>query len=194
MHALLPMTGTNQLLRILDPFVPDGFINDRWKGRPARGPRPTFSAAQLWRLQLLALLTPVHSFNLLLTMLPEQPAWRQFARLGRRQGVPEVRRLHEFRARVGVAGLRAINDTLLQPLVERAVGWEHALALMDATDLEAACRGFKKKTPARIPPTEPPWGAGRSRRARVGGLSATRSTPCGCGGANTPPRCGWCLW
>jgi hypothetical protein len=192
MNALLPMTGTNQLLRILDPHVPDGFINEHWSGRPKRGPRPAFSAAQLWRLHLLAVLTPVHSLNLLLAMLPEQPAWRHFARLGRRQGVPEVRRLHEFRARVGVAGLRAINDRLCQPLVERAARWEYAVALMDATDLEAACRGFKKKTLARTPPAGLPWVGAHSKRDKASGLSATKSTRCGCGGKNThEPSC-WC--
>jgi hypothetical protein len=157
MNPRLPVTGTNELLACLDPHIPDAFINEHWNGRPARGPRPTFSAAQLWRVHLLALLTPARFFNLLLAMLPDQPAWRAFARLSRRQGVPHVAVLHQFRDRVGVSGLRAINDHLRQPLVERAAGWAHAVALMDATDLEAACSGFKKKTPAPILPSAPPW-------------------------------------
>jgi len=65
---------------------------------PARGPRPKFSAAQLWRLHLLVLLTPVHAFNLLLTSLPEQRRWRDFARLPNQRHLPDVRMLHEFRA------------------------------------------------------------------------------------------------
>lgn len=157
MNTRLPMTGTSQLLTCLDPHIPDAFINEHWNVRPARGPRPTFSAAQLWRVHLLVLLTPARFFNLLLAMLPDQPAWRAFARLARRQGVPHVALLHQFRERVGVSGLRAINDHLRQPLVEQAAGWEHAVALMDATDLEAACSGFKKKTPAPIPPSELRW-------------------------------------
>lgn len=76
----LPVTGSRQLLDRLDPFIPDDFINTHWSVRPVRGPRWQFSAAQLWRVHLLALLTPVHSLNLLTRLLPEQRAWRDFAR------------------------------------------------------------------------------------------------------------------
>jgi len=194
MRDPLPQTGTNRLLHLLDPYIPDSFINQRWNLRPPRGPRPAFSAAQLWRLHLLIVLTPVRSLNLLLAMLPEQGAWRAFARLGRRQGVPHVALLHQFRARVGVAGLRAINDQLRQPLVTQASGWEQTVALMDATDLEAACSGFKKKTRALTPPTAPPWEVARSRPVRADGLSATRSTPCDCGGVRSASACYCCPW
>ena len=142
---LLPVTGTNELLQRLDPFIPDDFINERWSVRPVRGPRWRFSAAQLWRVHLLALLTPVHSLNLLCTLLSEQRAWRSFARLRHRHAVPDVRILNAFRAHVGVLGLRQINEVLLQPLVHTATLWENATALIDATDLPAACSGFKKR-------------------------------------------------
>jgi len=141
----LPVTGTNELLALLDPYIPDGFINERWNARPVRGPHWRLSAAQLWRVHLLALLTPVHSLNLLCTMLSEQRAWRAFARLRHRHEVPDVRLLHAFRGRVGVQGLRQINEVLLQPLIQTATLWENATALIDATDLPAACSGFKKR-------------------------------------------------
>jgi len=83
----LPLTGTAEYLAVLDPFVPDQFINERWSMRPTRGPRWRFSAAQLWRVHLLALLTPAHSMNLLVALLPEQPAWRAFACLRRLGGI-----------------------------------------------------------------------------------------------------------
>jgi hypothetical protein len=190
----LPVTGTSQLLHLLEPYIPDDFINERWRVRPARGPRWQYSAAQLWRVHLLALLTPVHSLNLLCTLLPEQRAWRDFARLRHRHAVPDARILNAFRAHVGVLGLRQINEVLLQPLIQTAALWENATALMDATDLPAACGGFKKKTPA---PTRRPtrlWAGGRSRPARAAGSSATRSTACVCGGVRTgKPSC-WCRW
>jgi hypothetical protein len=66
MDSLLPATDTAKLLDLLDPYIPDDFINEHWRWRPVRGQRPKFSAAQLWRLHLLVLLTPVHAFNLLL--------------------------------------------------------------------------------------------------------------------------------
>jgi hypothetical protein len=151
----LPVTGSNQLLDVLDPYVPDDFINEHCNVQPVRGPRWQFSPAQLWRTHLLALLTPVHSLNLLARLLPEQRAWRDFARLRNRHCTPDVRILNAFRARVGVLGLRQINETILHPLIQTAALWQNATALIDATDLPAACSGFKKKTPALTPPLTP---------------------------------------
>ena len=189
MKSLLPLTGTAQLLAVLDPYVPDAFINEHWNLRLTRGPHRSFSAAQLWRLHLLAVLTPSHSFNQLVALLAEQRAWREFARLPHRQRVPGVRMLNEFRSRVGVGGLRAINDWLRLPLIERAAGWSHPVALIDATDLPAACRGFKKKQPRLTRRTVPRWAAARSRPAKAAASWATRSTPSGCGGGSTPRPC-----
>lgn len=194
MNAPLPPTGTAQLLSLLDPYIPDDFINAHWNVRPTRGPHRLFSAAQLWRVHLLMLLTPVHSLNLLLSLLPEQRAWRAFVRLAHRHRLPDARMLHEFRGRVGVSGLRAINDTLRQPLVEQAAAWEQPLALIDATDLEAACSGFKKNKPKPTRPNRQPWVDARSRPGRAVGSSATRSTPCDCGGVRTPRAFCWCPW
>ena len=190
----LPITGSNQLLDVLDPYIPDDFINDHWNVRPVRGPRWQFSAAQLWRTHLLALLTPVHSLNLLTRLLPEQRAWRDFARLRNRHDTPDVRILNAFRGGVGVLGLRQINEAILQPLIQTASLWQNATALIDATDLPAACSGFKKKTPALTPLPAPRWADARSKPVRADGLSATKSTACACGGASIRQRCCWCRW
>jgi hypothetical protein len=190
----LPVTGTSRLLDILDPYVPDDFINQHWGTRPLRGPRWHFSAAQLWRVHLLALLTPVHSLNLLTAMLPEQRAWRSFARLRHRHRVPDVRILNAFRLHLGAMGLRQINETILWPLIQTAALWENATALIDATDLPAACSGFKKKTPVLTRPTARPWADARSRLVRAVGLSATKSTASVCGGVSIRSRSCWYLW
>jgi hypothetical protein len=183
------LTGTNQLLDLLDPYIPDDFINDRWNYRPVRGPRWHFSAAQLWRVHLLALLTPVHSLNLLVAMLPEQKGWRSFARLRHRHQVPDVRILNAFRKRIGVMGLRQINEVLLASFIQRAVILEGTTALIDATDLPAACSGFKKKRLAHTPLIGPPWEAARSKPVKAAGLSATKSTAFDCGGDCMRTQC-----
>ncbi len=149
-------------------------------GRVRRGSLPSYefspstdrslSAAQLWRANLLTVLTPTHSFNQLVALLPEQRAWREFARLPNRHRVPDARMLNEFRSRVGVTGLRAINDHLRLPFIERAAGWSHAVALIDATDLPAACHGFKKKTPKVTRRIGRGWEAAHSRAARAAAL------------------------
>lgn len=161
MDSLLPPTGTAALLRDLSPFVPDDFINASLPPLCGPGRRPDFSAAQLWRLHLLALLTPVHSFNLLVHMLPEQRDWRRFAHLPHRRTHPGVRILHEFRERAGVSGLRRINEHLLGPLLPRRRPATLAVSRIDATDLVAADLGFKKRARVCIRPSERP-----SARAR----------------------------
>jgi hypothetical protein len=145
MNSDLPATGTTALLERLHPFVPDDFINDCWPQGRTGGRRRDYSAAQLYRIHLLTLLTPVHSVNLMVKLLPEQRAWRKFARLRRQVQVPGVRVLHEFRRRVGVVGLRRINQQLLAPLLDAYLWQPWSVGLMDATDLPAACVGFKKK-------------------------------------------------
>jgi hypothetical protein len=145
MDSALPATGTAELLELLSPFVPDDFINQTWPQTRTGGRRRHHSSAQMFRVHLLSLLTPVHSLNLLIRLLPEQNGWRRFARLRNQYEGPDVRMLHEFRARVGVAGFRAINAHLLDPLVERYAWRERSVGLIDATDLPAACGGFKKK-------------------------------------------------
>jgi hypothetical protein len=194
MKSRFPMTGTAELLALVDPFIPDGFINEQWNVRPARGPRRHFSAAQLWRTHLLTVLTPAHRLNEALTLLSEQRAWRAFARLAHRERIPDARMLHEFRTQVGVGGLRQINDQLRTGLIEQASSWKHAVALMDATDLEAACDGFKKKKPRLIQPIAPAWDSAPLKPARVGGMWATRNIRCDCGGVSTRLGYCWCRW
>jgi hypothetical protein len=185
MNSAFPLTGTAQFLTLVDPYVPDQFINEHWNRRPNRGPHRALSAAQLWRVHLLAVLTPSHSFNQLVALLPEQRAWREFARISHRHRGPDVRMLCEFRTRVGVMGLRAINDQLRLPFIEQAAGWSHAVALIDATDLPASCGGFKKKKLKAIPPTVQGWEAVHSRPGKAVASLATRSIRSGCGGVNT---------
>ena len=143
MSLILPPVGTSQLLELVSPYVPDDFIAEICPRHITGGRRHALSAAQLWRTHLLAVLTSTHSLNLLVTQLPEQAAWRRFARL--RSTLPTARMLHEFRQTVGVDGLRAINHHLVGRLLRRTGLQPHAVALMDATDLPAACSGFKKK-------------------------------------------------
>jgi hypothetical protein len=182
MSKILPPVGTNHLLELVSLYVSDDFIAEVCPCHFTGGRRHALSAVQLWRTHLLAVLTSTHSLNLLVTQLPEQAAWRRFARL--RRTLPTARMLHEFRREVGVSGLRAINQHLVGRLVRRTGVQPQAVALMDATDLPAACSGYKK-IPATTPPRTRRWANAPSRRVRAVGLSATGNTPCGCG---CPPR------
>ena len=151
----LPTTGTAALLERLSPHIPDALINSLGSRQSGSGRRQLFSAAQLFRVTLLALLTPVHSFNLLVKLLPENRSWRSFARLRNRYQLPDVRMLHDFRARLDLAQLRCVNRHLLSPLLEGIPGSAKTVALIDSTDLPAATNGYKKTPPACILPSAP---------------------------------------
>jgi hypothetical protein len=147
MHSALPTTGTAELLERLSNFIPDEFINSLLASRRYSGQQRCFSPAQLWRVHLLALLTPAHAFNAVARLLPEQRAWRRFAHLSHRLRTPDVRMLNEFRWRAGVSGLRAINDHLVKRLLVFIPSESKTVAIIDATDLPAATAD-KKKTGA----------------------------------------------
>jgi hypothetical protein len=146
MFKSLPAVGSFALLDVLTDFVPDDFINTRWPIPTSRpGPRSSFSAAQLWRTHLLGALSGGRSFNALQRSLSEQRALRRFAHLRNERSVPDVRMLHEFRMRIGVGGLRSINDHLVQQVLTIAPLWDKTVGLIDATDLPARTRDKKKR-------------------------------------------------
>jgi hypothetical protein len=151
----LPPTGTAALLEILSAYIPDAFINSLFIRSSGAGRRRLFSFAQLFRVSLLPLLTPAHSFNLVVRLLGEQRALRSFAYLRNRHRLPDVRMLHEFRDRLDLAKLRSLNKHLLQPLLDGADRFPKSVALIDSTDLPAATSAFKKKLrPVHSPPRQ----------------------------------------
>ncbi len=194
MDSLLPATGTAALLNEISTHVPDDFINQVLPASRGRGRRRQFSPAQLWRLHLLTLLSPVHSFNLLVQMLPEQKAWRGFARLPNRHAIPDVWMLNQFRACLGVSGLRQINQHLLEGLLPTGTESTVSVALIDATDLPASASGHKKSVPDAIRPGVRPLVRARSRQGRADSFWATRSTRYGCGFSATNAGFCWCPW
>ena len=180
MHKDLPAVGTVAHLELLSEHVPDEFINQLLPRRRGVGRRCCFSAAQLWRVHLLSALTDADSYNGIVRQLPEQRAWRRFAHLSHRERTPDVRMLHEFRSRIGVSGLRAINDHLVRGLLKYLRAGQKSVALVDATDLPAATAD-KKKTVASGQQNERLWVRAHSSRATHGFMSATKSTRCSCG-------------
>ena len=193
MPSPLPITGTAKLLTVLSPYIPDEFINRLLPGNRRQGRHHHFSAAQLWRVHLLALLTPAHSINGVARLLPEQKAWRRFAQLDHRHRTPDVRMLCEFRTQAGVAFLRQINEQLVRRLLRFLPAGGQTVALIDATDLPAATAD-KKKTAAIGPPNGRRWERVRSRPATPGSLWGIKNTRCGygCGVMNRP--CCWHRW
>jgi hypothetical protein len=156
MSKSLPAVGSLALLDALTDFVPDDFINSRWPLPRRSGRRFHFSAAQLWRMHLLAALSGGQSFNAVQRSLVEQRALRRFAHLPNERSVPDTRMLHEFRSRLGVSGLRWINDHLAQQVLMVAPLRDKTVGLIDATDLPARTRDKKKQAGSGVR-NEPHW-------------------------------------
>jgi hypothetical protein len=189
MSTALPPVGTAALLWDLDPHIPDEFINSFSSPKRGMGRRLQFSPAQLWRVHLLCLLTRTFSFNGIVRLLPEQRAWRRFARLPNERSVPDVRMLHEFRSRFGTRGFRQVNDYLVRQVLKAASLAEKTVALMDATDLRASTADTKKKPrPSAGLPGEPRWVRALSSRATRAFMWDIKSTPCASGSAAIRPR------
>jgi hypothetical protein len=170
----LAQTGTSDLLKQLSDYLDDDCINELFPRRSGVGRPSAFTAAQLFRVSLLTLLTPVHSFNLLLKILPENRSWRRFAKLPNRFKVPLPKMLHDFRDQLDLNILREVNSKLLRPLLTDLEPSRKTVSIMDSTDLAASC--FKKTNPVG-PPNVPPWVYARQNQEPVAGSLATRSTP-----------------
>ena len=152
----LPPVGSAELLERLSTYVPDQFVASLIPRRRGCGRHADFSSAQLFRVLLLSVLTPVRSFNLLPHGLSQNRSWRRFALLPRRQSVPGPRILHEFRQKLSPIVIRAINAHLLLPLLGQ-LGTRTTIALIDATDLPAATNPYKKTMQENIQQIAPPW-------------------------------------
>jgi len=143
----LPQCGTAGLLEALSPYLDDDLIEEVIPANRGRGRRRLFSSVQLFRMQLLGLLTPVHSFSLLVALLAENRSWREFARLPNRRVLPDAKMLHQFRDRLELGQLRRINQQLLRPMLEPWDAHRHCLCILDSTDLPASANDFKKNIP-----------------------------------------------
>jgi hypothetical protein len=141
----LPQTGTSALLEALDPYLDDDFVSGLFPPRRTQGRHSSFSPAQLFRALLLSLLTPAHSFNLLVELLAENRSWRDFAFLSNKRALPDAKILHQFRGRLDLIKLRAINAHLLHPLLTNLDPKRKTVAIIDSTDLPAGKNPFKKK-------------------------------------------------
>lgn len=145
----LPPTGTSCLLDTLSPYLDDEFIDDLFPRMQRQGRHPFFRPSQLFRVSLLGLLTPAHSYNLLVELLPENRAWRNFGHLPNKRQYPDAKALHQFRVRLGPGRTRCIQEHLLRPLLEGLNPLRKTVAIMDATDLPAATNRLRKHDQSR---------------------------------------------
>lgn len=185
----LPQTGTSALLELLSPYLDDDWINQQFPPKRRQGRHRLFNPSQLFRATLLALLTPAHSYNLVVQLLPENRVWRDFAHLRNKHRCPDAKMLQQFRSWLRPAVLRKLNAHLLKPLLDGLDPQRKTVGIIDATDLPAAASSFKKKTKDTTRHVERQLELGPLRVDKAGGSSATRNIPCVCGSALLERRC-----
>jgi len=93
-------------------------------------------------------------------------SWRRFARLSNRHAIPDVWMLNQFRERARRERVAPDQRAALGTLLPKSAGQEVSVALIDATDLEAASSGHKKKTTGKY----------SASRAALGGRNAQMRT------------------
>ena len=176
------------VLEKISPHIPDEEINYLFSFRKyhIQGRIREFQSSQLYRAHLLAMIKGIPSFNKLCEELKIRRSLRDFCRFPNRKMTPTNHILSDFRDHLNpfgfekIAQLITLNFLTLIPLPRILV------AVPDATDMPANCRGFAKKNAtaweiahARRPtqPKGPPKGSEPRRVDRALILWAIRSIP-----------------
>lgn len=175
------------LLQNISTIIPDEKIDRELTfSQPCRGPRYFLKHSQMYRIHLLFCLKRLASFRQLRSDLAHHRNWRSFAHLKNKNQAPTLRAMSEFRQHAHGL-LRQINSLYLK-MIFTTVGVPSAvIAVPDSTDIEAATRGYAKKTANAsvrvtihdfIPPKMQPKVIAAKSRDSLSGSSDTRSTHC----------------
>jgi hypothetical protein len=134
------------LLENISAIIPDEKI-DRELSFPCpdRGPHPDFKLSQLYRIHLLLSLKRLVSFRQVHKEMKHHRDWRAFAQLKNKNQVPSLDVLSRFRQRASSL-LRQINQLYLKMVFDIVGVPESVITVPDSTDIEAATKGYTKKS------------------------------------------------
>ena len=135
------------ILEKISPHIPDKEIDFLFPYRNfnTQGRSKSFKTSQLYRAHILTLIKGVTSFNRICSEFKSRRSFRDFCRFKNKNATPTNRILSEFRGRLNPSGFEEITrlitltflDTVKLPLIK--------VAVPDATDMPANCKGFAKK-------------------------------------------------
>jgi hypothetical protein len=173
-------------LEQISPHIPDEEINFLFPFRKfnTQGRRRKFKTSQLYRAHILAMLKGIPSFNKLCRELKTRRSFRDFCLFKNKKSTPPKRMLSEFRDHLKPSGFEKIAHLIAANLLNMIPLPDRHVAIPDATDMPANCRGFAKKNAIVLaianaqrstPPREPPKGSERKKVAKVPILLDTRS-------------------
>ena len=135
------------ILEKISHHIPDEEIDFLFPYRNinTQGRSKSFKTSQLYRAHILSLIKGVTSFNKMCSEFKFRRSFRDFCRFKNKNATPTNRILSEFRGRLNPSGFEEITrlitltflNTIKQPLIK--------VAVPDATDMPANCKGFAKK-------------------------------------------------
>ena len=135
------------VLEKISPHIPDKEIDFLFPYRKfnIQGRSKSYKTSQLYRAHILTLIKGVTSFNKMCSELKSRRSFRDFCRFKNKNATPTNRILSEFRGRLNPSGFEQITrlitltflNTIKLPLIK--------VAVPDATDMPANCKGFAKK-------------------------------------------------
>ena len=135
------------ILKKISPHIPDEEIDFLFPYRKfnTQGRSKSFKTSQLYRAHILTLIKGITSFNKMCSEFKFRRSFRDFCGFKNKNSTPTNRILSEFRDRLKPSGFEEITrlitltflNTIKMPFIK--------IAVPDATDMPANCKGFAKK-------------------------------------------------
>ena len=135
------------ILEKISPHIPDEEIDFLFPYRNfnTQGRSRSFKTSQLYRAHILTLMKGITSFNKMCNEFKVRRSFRDFCRFKNRNSTPTNRILSEFRGRLRPSGFEEIARLITLTFVNTIKLPVIKIAVPDATDMPATCKGFAKK-------------------------------------------------
>ncbi len=135
------------ILEKISPHIPDEEIDFLFPYRNfnTQGRSRSFKTSQLYRAHILTLIKGITSFNKMCNEFKFRRSFRDFCRFRNKNSTPTNRILSEFRGRLKPSGFEEIARLITLTFVNTIKLPVIKIAVPDATDIPANCKGFAKK-------------------------------------------------
>ena len=135
------------ILEKISPHIPDEEIDFLFPYRNfnTQGRSKLFKTSQLYRAHILTLMKGVTSFNKVCREFKVRRSFRDFCRFKNKNSTPTNRILSEFRGRLKPSGFEEITRLITLTFLNAITLPHIKVAVPDATDMPANCKGFAKK-------------------------------------------------
>jgi hypothetical protein len=134
-------------LEKISPHIPDEEINSLFPFRKfhVQGRLREFQSSQLYRAHILTMMKGIPSFNKLCEEFKIRRSFRDFCRFSNRKMTPTNHILSDFRDHLKPSGFEKIAQLITLNFLNIVPLPRILVAIPDATDMPANCRGFAKK-------------------------------------------------